>query len=174
MKKLDKALLQDSIFIVGTVSSVEGRKVRIQVKKDKNLSHLLFRGKIVKNVSVGSYIKIAKGFIEIIGKVEGEFITKERTFNRDNRKEEIVITRFLDVSLFGHFEKGTFKQGIKEMPLIDNECYLLDKEEFNHLHQFYKDDGQETTIELGTLTEEPSQEIKLSIKKLFARNLVEK
>lgn len=165
----NEAILKDSIFIIGMVSSVEGRKVKIKVKKDKNLSHLSYKGKTIKNVSVGSYIKIAKGFVEIIGKVEGEYITKERELNEVYKKEELKIARFLEVSLFGHFEKGKFKQGIKEMPLIDNECYLLDKEEFNKLHQFYK--NGEKTIEIGMLTEEPSQEIKISVGKLFASHI---
>lgn len=169
VKKSSEAILKESVFIIGTVSSVEGRKVKVKVKKDKNLSHLSYKGKIIKNVSVGSYIKIAKGFIEIIGKVEGEYITKEKEFNEEYKKEELKISRFLDVSLFGHFEKDKFKQGIKEMPLIDNECYLLDKEEFNKLHQFYK--NGEPTIKIGFLTEEPLQEIKISIAKLFASHI---
>jgi len=78
---ISQAILKDSIFIVGTVSSVEGRKVKVRVKKDKNLSHLSFNGKTIKNVSVGSYIKIAKGFIEIIGKVEGEYTSSEAVYN---------------------------------------------------------------------------------------------
>jgi len=167
--KSSEAILKDSIFIVGTVFSVEGRRVKIKVKKDKNLSHLSYKGRIIKNVSVGSYIKIAKGFIEIIGKVEGELTTKERNYNEGYRKEELKISRFLEVSLFGHFEKGRFKQGIKEMPLIENECFLLDKEEFNNLHQFYN--RGEKVIEIGTLTEEPSQEIRINIKKLFASHI---
>lgn len=168
-QKINDSILQESIFIIGTVSSVEGRKVKVQVKKDKNLSHISYNGKIIKNVSVGSYIKIAKGFIEIIGKVEGEYISKEKSFNEEYKKEELRISRFLDVSLFGHFEKNRFKQGIKEMPLIDNECYLLNKDEFILLHQFFK--KGEKTIEIGRLAEEPSQEIRISIAKLFASHI---
>lgn len=165
-----ETLLKESIFIIGTVSSVEGRKIKVKVKKDKNLSHLSYRGRTIKNVSVGSYIKITKGFIEIIGKVEGEYIREENVYNKEYKKDELKISRFLEVSLFGHFDKkeDRFKQGIKEMPLIDNECYLLDREEFNKLHRFF---NEEKTIKVGVLTEEPSQEIRLSIKKLFASHI---
>lgn len=163
------AIMKESIFIIGRVSSVEGRRVKVCVNKDKNLSHISYKGKIIKNVSVGSYVKISKGFIEIIGKVEGEYISREKIFNEEYKKEEIKIVRYLDVSLFGHFDGDRFKQGIKEMPLIDNECYLLDKNEFNKLHQFFG--NGEKTIKIGTLTEEPSQEIKISIRKLFASHI---
>jgi len=166
----NETLLKESIFIIGTVSSVEGRRVKVKVKKDKNLSHLSYKGRTIKNVSVGSYIKITKGFIEIIGKVEGEYIKEESIYNKDYKKEELKISRFLEVSLFGHFDKSEdkFKQGIKEMPLLDNECYLLDREEFNKLHKFF---NHEKVIKIGVLTEEPSQEICLSIKRLFASHI---
>ena len=171
---------KESIFIIGYVFSVEGRKVRIKVNKNKNSSHLLYNGQVLKNVSVGGYVKIAKGFVEIIGKVEGEHIEVERRHNEKYSKEENKIVRYLEISLFGHFDGEKFEQGIKEMPLIDNKCYLLDKDEFNRLHQFYKKTydkalkaykDAEPTILIGSLTEEPSQEIKVSANKLFASHI---
>jgi len=166
---LSAELTKESIFIIGRVLSVEGRIVKIRVNKDKNHSHIVYRGDVVKNVSVGSYIKIVKGFIEIIGKVEGEFVTEEKVFNKEYNKESTKINRTLQVSLFGHFEGTVFKQGIKEMPLLDNECYLLDKQEFNALHQFFRDEKK--TISIGHLTEEPGQVIKLQINNLFASHI---
>jgi DNA helicase HerA-like ATPase len=169
LRNNEKEIIKESIFVIGKVFSVEGRIVKVKVNKNKNLSHLLYDGKIVKNVSVGGYIKIVKGFVNIIGKVEGEYITEEKYFNKDYNKEEIKIDRILQVSLFGHFDKDNFKQGIKEMPLIDNECYLLDLDEFNSLHQFYKDGSKVITV--GNLSDEPSQKIKLCVNKLFASHI---
>jgi len=166
---MESELIRESIFIVGKVFSVEGRIVKIKVNKNKNSSHIVFQGRTVKNISVGSFIKIMKGFVEIIGKVEGEFVTEEKSFNPEYKKEETRINRILQVSLFGHFDRGCFKQGIKEMPLVDNECYLLDRDEFNRLHSFFKD--KDKTVKIGQLTEEPSQIIALSIKKLFASHI---
>jgi hypothetical protein len=166
---LEQELVKESIFIIGYVLSVVGRSIKIRLNKNKNQSHLLYAGKIVKNISVGGYVKIVKGFVNIIGKVEGEFISEEKYFNREYNKEETKIDRILEVSLFGHFEGSRFKQGIKEMPLIDNECYLLNRDEFSALHQFYKD--SEKTITIGSLTEEPSQKIKLGVNNLFASHI---
>lgn len=168
-KTITEELIRESIFIIGHVLSVDGRIVRIKLNKNKNHSHILYEGRTVKNVSVGSYIKVVKGFVSIIGKVEGEFTSEEKYFNKEYNKEETRINRVLQVSLFGHFEGSRFKQGIKEMPLIDNECYLLNRDEFNALHQFYK--NGEKTICIGTLTEEPSQKIKLGVSKLFASHI---
>lgn len=166
---MEKELIKESVFIVGKVFSVDGRIVRIKVNKNKNSSHIVFQGRSVKNISVGSFIKIIKGFVVIIGKVEGEFVTEEKLFNPEYRKEETKISRILQVSLFGHFEGTYFKQGIKEMPLVDNECYLLDRDEFNALHSFFREN--EKTVKIGQLTEEPSQTIALSINKLFASHI---
>ena len=166
---MEKELTKESVFIIGKVFSVDGRIVKIKVNKNKNTSHIVFKGRSVKNISVGSFVKIIKGFVEIIGKVEGEFITEEKSFNPEYKREETKINRILQVSLFGHFDGPYFKQGIKEMPLVDNECYLLDRDEFNSLHSFFRE--QEKTIKIGQLTEEPSQVIALSINKLFASHI---
>lgn len=169
MNNLEEKTVKESVFKIGSVLSVEGRIVRIRVNKNKNHSHLIYKGGVIKNVSVGSYVKIVKGFVEIIGKVDGEYTIEDKFFNKEYNKEETRISRTLQVSLFGHFDSTTFRQGIKEMPLIDNECYLLDKEEFNKLHKFYSKDSKIITI--GKLTEEPTQETSLSINKLFASHI---
>lgn len=54
--------LKNSIFKIGRVFSVEGLVVKIKVDKQKNSSHLLYRGDLLKNVSVGGYIKIVKHY----------------------------------------------------------------------------------------------------------------
>jgi len=169
VKNLKQEFTRESIFIIGHVLSVEGRIVKVRVNKNKNHSHILYDGRTVKNVSVGSYLKIVKGFVSIIGKVDGEYIAEEKYFNKEYGKEETKVNRNLLVSLFGHFEGADFKQGIKEMPLIDNECYLLDRDEFDTLHQFYK--SGESKITIGKLTEEPSQKIQLGINSLFASHI---
>jgi len=114
VNNMENEFVRESIFIVGKVLSVDGRTVTIKVNKNKNLSHIIYKGKVVKNISVGSYIKIIKGFVEIIGKVEGEFIMEEKYFNKFYNKEETKINRTLQVSLFGHFDGGDFKQGSKK------------------------------------------------------------
>lgn len=162
-------LIKESIFIIGSVSSVSGRSIKIRVNKNKNASHLLYNGQVLKNISVNSYVKITKWFTKIIWKVEGEYIEIKKIYNKEYNKEEDLIERYLQVSLFGHFEWEKFQQWIKEMPLVDNECYLLDREEFEALHKFNKD--WEKTINIWILTEEPAQEIKVSINSLFASHI---
>jgi hypothetical protein len=161
----------NAVLKIGNVTAVKGRKVDVIVDKSKNASHLLHNGDIIKNVSVGGYIKITKGFEELVGKIEGEYIStdkalekKEYAHNRDK------ISRVLNVSLVGYFEKLKFKQGIKELPLIENECYLLTQDEFNRVHNFIKDINgvPDIPIKIGTLASEKGKEISVGINSLFA------
>lgn len=164
------ALQKDSIFKVGRVISVEGRTVKIEVDKTKNSSHLLYNGELLRNISVNSYIKITKGFTKIIGKVEGEFIVEDKQVSeKDYKSEKSKIKRILIVSLLGFFSKKGFERGIKELPLINNECYLLEKEEFKDVHDFVK--KGDSPLTLGTLTHENEQKISIGVNDLFASHI---
>lgn len=122
----DNLILKDSILRIGKVISVDGRLVKIKVDKLKNTSHLLYKGELLKNISVGGYIKILKGFTKIIGKVEGEFISEDKLYlTKEYGNTKYKINRVLNISLLGFFNGSNFERGIKELPLIDNECYLL-------------------------------------------------
>ncbi len=137
-------LTKDAILRIGEVTGIDGRKIYISVDKNKNSSDLLFDGKIIKNVSVGSYIEIAKGFLGIIGKVDGEKLEKETLHQKseeDSRYEVIDKNkRTLTVSLIGYIGyDGGYKGGIKELPLIGNEAYILTEEKIHKIHNLIKD-----------------------------------
>lgn len=158
----------NSVFKVGVVFSVDGRDVKVKVDRNKNTSHLFYKGNLVKNVSVGSYVKIIKGFISIIGKVESEHIT-----NKENDKiyysTEDEIFRLLNVKLIGFFDNGTFNRGINELPLIDNECFLLTAEEYKSIHSFGS--NEEAKIKIGHIASDTQVEVSLSINKLFSSHI---
>lgn len=166
----DQIILKDSIFRIGKVFSVEGRLVKIKVDKQKNASHLLYKGELLKNVGVGGYIKIIKGFISIIGKVESEQIQEDKSVNHSYNKEEDKINRILNVSLLGFVDSNTFERGIKELPLIDNECFLLDKEEIEKVHDFV-DEKKDKKLRLGVLALESGQPIHVGVNGLFASHI---
>ena len=166
----NKHITEDSIFKVGEVISVDGRKVRVKVDKSKNSSHTLYNGELLKNISVGSYIKIIKGYTKIIGKVEGEYVDEDKNYlNKDYLKQSDKIYRTLVVTMLGFFNKEKFERGIKELPLVYDECFLLDTEEFKKVHYFIKDD--DVPLKLGTLSLEKGQDINIGINSLFASHI---
>ena len=138
----------EAIFSVGKVVSVKGRTIEVKVDKTKNVSHLVFKGDLLRNVAVGSYIKIVKGFTRIIGKVEGEEVTEDKLYaaKKEYVSEKEKIDRVLTVSLLGFFKGDQFERGIKELPLIDNECYLLQNAEFEQVHNFIRKGDEPLTI----------------------------
>jgi DNA helicase HerA-like ATPase len=162
--------LDDPIFKIGKVISVDGRVVSVKVDKSKNTSSLVYKGELLKNVAVGSYIKIAKGFTAIIGKVDGEFISEDKGFaGREYGSEKERIDRTLKIKLLGFFEGSEFKRGIKELPLIDNECFLLRNDEFSQVHNFLK--KGDDPIRIGTLALEKGQAIQVGVDALFASHV---
>lgn len=169
VNRVDNIIQENSIFRIGTVFSVEGREVKVKVDKVKNASHLLYKGTLIKNVSVGGYVKIEKGFISIIAKIEGESIKEEKQAIQEYGKEENKINRILNAKLLGYIENAKFERGIKELPLIDNECYLLNLEEFKQIHQFVKPNDK--PIQIGTLALERGQEIFVGVNSLFSSHI---
>ena len=164
---------------IGKVEAVRGRSVEINVHKSKNSPHLIFNGKIIKAVSVGSYVKICKGFQELIGKVDEEFITENKLISqKDYKQEKERIKRILKLSLVGYLEGGNFKQGVKELPLLDNEAFLLEEDEFNAVHNFIKkfsdNDSKEvsdTPLKIGVLSNEKGLHVKIGVNSLFASHI---
>ncbi|MEX0997808.1 MAG: ATP-binding protein [Flavobacteriaceae bacterium] len=163
-----------SALHIGKVESVRGRIIEIKVHKSKNASHLLYDGQIIKGVSVGSYIKVCKGFEELIGKIDEEFITEDKLVSKkDYKQEKERIKRVLRVSLIGYFEESLFKQGIKELPLLDNEVFLLRADEFTRVHNFIKNINGEPDVELkiGVLSNETGTPIGIGVNSLFASHI---
>lgn len=165
----DANLQRDAVFSVGKVVSVEGRRVRVAVDKLKNSSHLLYKGSIVRNVAVGSYVKIAKGFSELVAVVDGERVEEDRAASREYRRSADALSRELDVSLIGYLEDGTFVRGVRELPLLDNECFILTESEFEAIHTFVQE-GDES-LPIGTLAMEPTQAVNIGVDAIFASHI---
>lgn len=159
----------NSIFRIGTVYSVDGRVVKVFVDRDKNSSHLVYQGNLIKNVAVGSYVKILKGFESIIGKVESEYVECNKVYNEQYNSQEETINRFLIVKLIGHIEADSYRKGLTELPLIANECHLLTNNEFEMIHSFGSKD--DIYREIGSIASDPLVPISIGVNKLFASHI---
>ncbi|WP_297192392.1 DUF87 domain-containing protein, partial [uncultured Porphyromonas sp.] len=167
----DDYLLKKSIFRIGEVSSVDGREVSVRVDQEKNRSHIIYRGELLSNVSVGGYVKLIKGFNSLIGKIEKEYVKEDKTDSHSpgyTQAEERFV-RFLSVKMLGYFSGDKYRKGIKELPLIGNECILLDAEEYQKIHSFAQEG--ECTIRLGALMTDERVSIDVSIDRLFASHI---
>ncbi|WP_064682557.1 ATP-binding protein [Rhizobium bangladeshense] len=137
----DIRLQKEAVLRVGEVSGVTGRRVLVTVDKDKNLSELFYDGDLLRNIAVGSYVDIRKGFVSLIGKVDGENANPDSSRSED--PDPIMRgRRVLSVSLVGFIDrKGHFYGGTKELPLVGNEAYLLTRERVLQVHNLIAEDG---------------------------------
>lgn len=142
---MNNTLIKDAVLRVGEVSGIEGRKIFITLDKNKNSSELLYDGDILKNISVGSYIEIRKGFLSIIGKAEGEKLVEDSFSYKDKENQYQYIDknkRTLTVTLSGYIgTDGRFIGGIKELPLIGNEVFILTEAKIHTIHNLLRKDS---------------------------------
>lgn len=133
MIALPDRLRKEAVLRVGAVSAVTGRKVFVSVDTDKNLSELFYDGDVLRNIAVGSYVDIRKGFLSLIGRVEGE---NARIEGEDSEEWTPQLgRRTLAISLVGFLDReGRFFGGTKELPLVGNEAFLLTKEKVHQVH----------------------------------------
>lgn len=71
--------------------------------------------------------------------------------------------------MLGFLNNGKFERGIKELPLIANEVYLIILKELQKIHDFVSIDDK--PIQFGTLSLEKNQKIEFGINKLFASHI---
>lgn len=160
-----------SIFKIGSVLSVSGREVKVKVDKQKNLPHIIFNGTLIKNISVGGYVKIINGFNALIAKIDSEYITvDDKVQSKDYSAAEDRVYRVLVCSLLGFLTPEKFVRGIKHLPLIDNECYILSNDEFRQIHCFVNG-PKDSTITIGTLASDEYTPISLGVQKLFSSHV---
>ena len=166
----ERYIVDNSIFRIGKVIEISGQSVKVKVDTGKNTSSILYKGEIMQNISVQGYVKIKKGFEEMIGKIEGESVNEDKDFSKSSyssNKEKIY--RVLNIKMLGFMNEGVFQRGVKELPLIDNTCFLITREEFNKIHEFVAKDDK--PIEIGRLEYDDGQKIELGINKLFASHI---
>jgi DNA helicase HerA-like ATPase len=157
----------DAVLRIGNVTEVSGRKVFVSVDRNKNVSDLFFDGGILRNVSVNSYVEIRKGFLSLIGKVEGEKI-EENSFTENKllaTKTNDKNKRVLTIALVGFIDKdGNFFGGTRELPLLGNEAYIVTSERIHQIHRLVEGDGMSVSFAKTDYEEYP---IKFPIDGLF-------
>lgn len=166
MADFTSVLQKNNVLRIGEVISVEGRRISIRVDKNKNLSDLFFNGELIRNISVNSFIEIRKGFLNIIGKVDGEKIQEDFNTGSTIDKNDKNY-RILSVSLTGYIdEDGIFIGGTKELPLIGNEAFILTPEKIHIIHNIAPEKSGDLIIQIAS-SEQDDVQINFPIDGLF-------
>ena len=137
----------NDILKIGEICEVSGRMVKAGVYAEKNTEYLNYNGAIVKNVSIGSYVLIRKGFSNIIGKVEGEYMKEEFAETPKVVNKKFATKRIVGIGILGAVENDKFVHGVTNLPMIGNYVYVVTEEVISNI--FAK--NAKDKITLGTL-----------------------
>lgn len=86
---------------IGEVCEVQGKNVKAGIYSDKNTEYLNYNGSVIKNVGIGSFILIRKGFNNIIGKVDGEYTRENTSIENNYYPKGNSIKRIISISILG-------------------------------------------------------------------------
>lgn len=118
---------------IGTVVEVRGTRVKVQVDKDMNHSTFIYKGDIINNISVNGFVIIKKGFLDLVGKIDAEYLedllNTKKNQEKDHRYNKGTILRILEVQILGYFASKSFKNGVRHLPMIGNLVYIPTKQE---------------------------------------------
>lgn len=166
-------------FCVGHVSAVRGTKVKAFVKPHLNKMSYFFNGEIYRGISINEFILIRKGYIDLIGKIEGEEVIEPRVLPEGTPIHK-SYDRYIEINILGYFEDCLFNQGIKYLPMIGDDLYLVSTKQLDQLYDYTRinkknnvnrvQNNNEESIELGkTLSE--GNVINIPINSVFASHI---
>ena len=79
---------------------------------------------------MGGFVKIPKGFSNIIARIEGEYIQENCDKNAVRfSKESETIDRIIEVSIMGVLNDRRFQRGLIDIPLVFSDAYILTDQE---------------------------------------------
>lgn len=118
---------------VAEVVEVRGTRIKAKVFSDKNDFHVFNDGSLVRNVSVGGYVRIPCGFSDVIGVIEGEIQTENigKDGLQERRQLQVPFSRFIEIAVFGVVRAGRFDRGVTILPLVGSAVYIMEQEQLS-------------------------------------------
>ena len=133
---------------IGEVCEVQGKNVKAGIYSDKNTEYLNYNGSVIKNVGIGSFILIRKGFNNIIGKVDGEYSRENTSIENNYYPKGNSIKRIISISILGGMKQEKFIHGLTDLPLIGNFVYILEEQIIAKIFSF---NSPKQTVRLGKI-----------------------
>lgn len=153
---------------IGEVCEVQGKTVKAGIYSDKNTEYLNYNGSIIKNVGIGSFILIRKGFNNIIGKVDGEYIKENSNNSIYYAHMGNGIKRIISVSILGSSQQDRFVHGLTDLPLIGNYVYILEEEVISSIFSF---NSPKETIRLGKIIGQDNYPFELGTQEIVCSHI---
>jgi len=162
---------------VGSIIEVRGTRVKVQVYMEMNHSSFNYRGEIINNISVNSFVIIKKGFLDLVGKIDAEYIedllNPKNVQEKDYRYSKGTISRVLEVQIVGFLDNKKFNSGVKHLPMIGNLVYIPRKQDILDIYAGSKavtSQGTDITFSIGNSIYEDIP-VEFSINSFFASHI---
>lgn len=118
-------------ILVGEVIAINGIQITLVVFEESNKDTLFYDGRKYKGISIKEYVKIVRGFRDIICIVEGEYLDENR-YSEEHEKKFYI--RKVELRPIGYFDKGIFNEGVKYLPLIKDQAFLLEEDKLENIY----------------------------------------
>jgi uncharacterized protein len=165
-----------SSFKIGEVIEVKGTRAKVLVEKNMNHATFIYYGEVINNITVNAFIIIKQGIIDIVGKIDGEYITDllnpQKEKDKDNRFSKGTINRIIEVQIVGYID-SKFNNGVKNLPMIGNMAFIPTKKEIFSIYSGNKQDfnnKSQSTIVIGTTLLENAP-VELPINSFFGSHI---
>ncbi|MFQ3787154.1 ATP-binding protein [Halomonas sp. A29] len=114
---------------IGEVVSVKGVNIVVELYEESNKETLFYDGKKYKGVSIQEHILVRRGFKDIVGLVQGEYL--DERFQSEDRAGYV---RKVELKPIGFYHQGEFFEGIKHLPMIRDVAYLMSDEQVSQIY----------------------------------------
>lgn len=142
---------------VGRIIEVNGLKIKAKLF-ELLPPYLTTNGKRESSPKINAYVKTKIGVDTIICQVDGEYSVE---------KEDKVDSHYLDLSVKGYLDNGTFIQGLRVLPIVSANIELLEEHDLRCIYS----DKNNFDLELGHDIFDESKIIRVSLNKLIPSHI---
>lgn len=148
---------------LGSVSSVTGSSVIIELAPQLNSGLLIIGGRTHRVGQVGSFVRVPQGYNSLYGIISE---TSESSSVNDDDELLQIKRRWVKVELVGEVIGEEFERGIGQYPSINDEAHIVTDEDLKLIYG-RKDSGQ---IVIGKLSSSDSIDVSVDLEKLVTRH----
>ncbi|MEW8533912.1 MAG: ATP-binding protein [Candidatus Thiodiazotropha sp.] len=148
---------------LGSVSSVTGSSVVIELAPQLNSGLLVIGGRTHRVGQVGSFVRIPQGYNSLYGVISE---TSESSSVDDESELLQTKRRWVKVELVGEVIGKEFERGIGQYPSINDEAHIVTDNDLEIIYG-HKESGQ---IVIGKLSSSDSIDVSVDLEKLVTRH----
>src|SRR5579863_9975656 len=152
-------------LLVGNIKSVVGHRCEVLLHSELKSMHVTHDGKLYSIGQLGSYVIVPNAFERIVG-----IVTETRLLEVVAGKDvDLLITsdkKILKIALIGTLADGKFDRGVREFPLVNDDVFLADQEDYNIM---FGGERQPQSLEIGRLSDMDRFRVPVDVDRLLSK-----